>query len=495
MPATEIIKSSPKYLVVDDEMVRKREREAFIRPTRLSLEDGIFVETYEEALAALKSNPHIIFCFIDIRIPRNKQDKYDKDERNFDNWQDYARYILDLKNEYGTRLLPQIKAKTVIFSAYAELDSLKEEAARYEHVVDFLKKPFKVQELEKLEPYLEGFEKETSSISTLPQKSFDYSLLDDETLSFVQLRTVEIRKLMKRSAQDIFDIGNYLSEVKDKLGHGNFLDWVDLEFNWSSRTANRFMSVAQRFKSDILSNLELLPTALYLMAAPSTPEEAVAEALERAKQGETITAKTVQEIKDKHKSVKEQAESKVKPPKIEQVEPERSENRERRLSVDSVSQPASGLPEKRKNKQEILGVVPSENAVKNSWWQLGEEHKLFCGEPKSREFLKRLPKDIGMSITFLSEDDYLIPPIKSIFSFTFQSKYSDLVMDHMIEESFRTGSQPNEIVVFCYIYQVKLLKLVEKYNCHFWIAEPDLEKCEQILTIWREKGSVSRIKN
>ena len=493
MPATEIIKSSPKYLVVDDEMVRKREREAFIRPTRLSLEDGIFVETYEEALEALKSNPNIIFCFIDIRIPRNKQGKYDKDERNFEDWQDYARYILDLKNEYGARLLSQIKAKTVIFSAYAELDSLKEEAARYAHVVDFLKKPFKVQELEKLEPYLEGFEKETSSISTLPQKSFDYSLLDEETLSFVQLRTVEIRKLMKRSAQDIFDIGNYLNEVKNKLGHGKFLDWVDLEFNWSSRTANRFMSVAQKFESDTLSNLELLPSALYLMAAPSTPEEAVAEALERAQQGETITAKTVKEIKAKHKTVKEQAESKVKLKKDEQVEPERSENRESRLSVDSVSQPLSGLPEKRKIKQEILAVVPSEKAVKNSWWQLGENNRLFCGEPKSSEFLKRLPKDIGLSMTFLPKGDLLVPPSESIISIAIQSKDDDIDLDRSIETLIRETSKPGETIVFNYLYYVELLELTEKYNCNFWVAEPDLTKCERILTMWRQKGSVTRI--
>ena len=481
MLATEHQESSPKYLVVDDEIVRRREREAFIKPTRLPLEAGIFVETYEEALETLKSNPDIIFCFIDIRIPRNKQDKYEQNNQDFEDWQDYAKQLVNLKNEYGAKLLPQLKTKTVIFSAYAELDSLRQEAEKYPYVVDSLKKPFKFKDVEKLEPYLKGFRREISSVSILA-KSFDYSSLDDETFSFVHSRVVEIRKLFKRAAKDIIDIGTYLVEVKDKLGHGNFYNWLETEFNWSSRTANRFMSVAQKFqaKKDRLSALDILPSALYVLASPSTPEEAVDETIERASQGETIAEKTAKEIKAKYKALKEQPESTVQPQNTKQAESIQAEKKD-------------------KPKQSILAVVPSSNAVSRSWWQLGEHHRLFCGEPKDEEFLNRIPENIALKINFLPKEDFsLVPSIKSISSLTFYSEYEDLNLDWvagLIEDYIDTSTQAKEIIVFNYIYDVQLLELTEKLRCYFYVAEPDLEKCEQILTIWREKGTVMRIKN
>ena len=495
MPATEIVKSNPKYLVVDDEIVGQTEKEDFEDDTSLPVESGIFVQTYEEALEVLKSNLNIILCCIDIKIPRNKRDIYEKDDGNFETWEDHVnKKVIDLKNEYGTRLIPQIKTDTIIFSAYAELDSLRREAEQYPHVIDYYKKPFVSNNFQKIKSYV-GLFKQKISVAPLP-KSFDYSLLDDETSSFVRSRATEIKKLMKRTAQDLFNIGNYLIEVKTQLGHGNFMNWLEAEFNWSIRTAARFMSVAQKFELDSLSNLELLPTALYIMAAPSTPEEAIAEMFERAKQGETITEKRAKEIKNKYKALKEQAESKVQLKKVEQVEPEPTENRERRASVDSGSRPSSGLPEKRKIKHEILGVVPSQKAVKNSWWQLGEHHRLFCGEPKNQEFLKRLPKNIGLKINFLPKDDpSLIPMIESTSTLTFHSEHKNLDLDSLVRDSIETSTKVKDIVVFNYIYDVGLLELVEGLDCYFWVAEPDLEKCEQILTMWREKGAVTRIKN
>ena len=49
------------------------------------------------------------------------------------------------------------------------------------------------------------------------------------------------------------------------------------------------MNVAFHFKSETVSDLNLQARALYLLAAPSTPDEARAEAIERAQNGETIT--------------------------------------------------------------------------------------------------------------------------------------------------------------------------------------------------------------
>ena len=125
---------------------------------------------------------------------------------------------------------------------------------------------------------------------------FSYTSLDIETRVVVQQRTEEIKTLMRRTAQDIIDIGTKLIEVKERLGHGNFGGWLESEFGWTDKTARRFMSVADRFKMDNLSDLNIGASALYLLAAPSTPESARIETIDRAQNGEPITHKVAKQI-------------------------------------------------------------------------------------------------------------------------------------------------------------------------------------------------------
>lgn len=130
---------------------------------------------------------------------------------------------------------------------------------------------------------------------------FNYDALDAKTRAVVQQRTTEIHALMRRTAEGIIEIGQRLIEVKDALGHGRFGQWLEFEFDWSDQTALNFMNVARRF-SDIPNGLEFAPRALYLLAAPSTPDPARQEALVRAEAGERITYSTAQEIVKEHKT-------------------------------------------------------------------------------------------------------------------------------------------------------------------------------------------------
>ncbi len=135
-------------------------------------------------------------------------------------------------------------------------------------------------------------------------KLFEYDQLEQSDREFIQGRTNEIKALVKRSAQDIIDIGQMLIEVKERLPHGMFGQWLDGEFGWGQDTAHNFMRVASKFGN--FPNLdEIAPSALYLLAAPSTPDEAKAEAINRASEGETITHKAVKEIVQTHKENKE----------------------------------------------------------------------------------------------------------------------------------------------------------------------------------------------
>lgn len=132
------------------------------------------------------------------------------------------------------------------------------------------------------------------------QLALFYDTLDSETRIVVQQRTTEIKALMKRAASDIIEIGQKLIEVRARLGHGFFDGWVKAEFDWTRQTAYRFIHVAERF-GDCSNLLQMAPSALYLLAAPSTPEAARIEAIDRAEQGETISHAAAREIVANHR--------------------------------------------------------------------------------------------------------------------------------------------------------------------------------------------------
>lgn len=130
---------------------------------------------------------------------------------------------------------------------------------------------------------------------------FNYDALEKKPRLIIEKRTGEIKTLMRRSAQDIIDIGEKLIEVKAHLRHGDFTAWLRIEFGWSDRTAQNFMRVAKVFKSENFSPLSFAPSALYLLASSTTPDEARGEAFSRAQAGEEITHKTAEEIVLSHK--------------------------------------------------------------------------------------------------------------------------------------------------------------------------------------------------
>ena len=98
------------------------------------------------------------------------------------------------------------------------------------------------------------------------------------------------------TAAGIVQIGQYLTEVKGRLKHGKFQDGIAREFSWSDNSARNFMHVYERFKNRNFRNLEIDVSALYLIAAPSTPEHVVQVVIERARSGEPMTRAKAEEV-------------------------------------------------------------------------------------------------------------------------------------------------------------------------------------------------------
>ncbi len=139
---------------------------------------------------------------------------------------------------------------------------------------------------------------ETAVIYSEQLKLFDYDSLDSETRIVVKQKTSEIKKLIRKTAQTVWEIGENLSEVKACLQHGQFESWLNAEFEWSSRTAQRFLQVYERFKNDNLADLKISASAIYEMASPSTPDTLTKVALEAAKDGKEVTPSFLSKMKN-----------------------------------------------------------------------------------------------------------------------------------------------------------------------------------------------------
>lgn len=119
---------------------------------------------------------------------------------------------------------------------------------------------------------------------------FDYQALDAEARVVVQQKTEEIRDLVRATAENVVKIGGKLAEVQQRL-NGRFGAWLAVEFSeWSERTVYNFIAVWQKFGSH-KSLANFATSALYLLAAPSTPPAALKAAEDIAKSGEQVTHK------------------------------------------------------------------------------------------------------------------------------------------------------------------------------------------------------------
>lgn len=143
-----------------------------------------------------------------------------------------------------------------------------------------------------------------NSIETAQGALFDYSALDPETRIVVQQKAGEIKTIAKRVQSDVIEIGQRLAEVKQRL-NGKFTAWLEAELaelGWSERTAYNFIGVYQRFGSANFAIENVAVSALYALAAPSTPVEAVEEVKALADAGEKVTNAKAQEVIERVKA-------------------------------------------------------------------------------------------------------------------------------------------------------------------------------------------------
>lgn len=146
---------------------------------------------------------------------------------------------------------------------------------------------------------------------TLQQIGFNYGVIPLNDAMDLKASAERIKVRLKRTAEDIIEIGKELIIAKDKCGHGNFETWLQAEFDMTDRSARRFIQVAETFgdKTDIVSVFNA--TALYALSAPSTPEEVRTEVLQRVENGEKVDTAEIERLK------KEKADAEAKAREVE----------------------------------------------------------------------------------------------------------------------------------------------------------------------------------
>jgi len=124
---------------------------------------------------------------------------------------------------------------------------------------------------------------------------FDYGDLAVSQRNQVQRETAVIRDLLHKTAENVIQIGLRLNGVHGILGRDRFQGWLSAQFGWSQSTASNYMHAARKF-CEVKCLEQFQPSALFELARRKASDEARAEALRRAQDGEIITKRIAQQI-------------------------------------------------------------------------------------------------------------------------------------------------------------------------------------------------------
>lgn len=299
--------------------------------------------------------------------------------------------------------------------------------------------------------------------------NFDYSILPLNQRSLIEQRTSQIREQLRRTAQDIWEIGQNLAEVRAELKHGQFETWLKAEFGWSRRTAYNFINVYETFGNRAnLAQIDIATSALYLLAAPSTPDNLREQYIEEAKAGKRITHKElVKNIKHEQEKVTKTSESAANTPsEVITIIPKTTDT-----SNDDVKKSIVEVPI---DPQQIPVEIPQTSHQK--WLRLGKQHFIFHGDTASREFFAQIPP-ITLAVA-VTEDDWDHEWIIEAATTVIVLQPSGL-QANTLEQLITMFSQPGDLVVFPWLPQADMIAIAHRLQRRVIAGDPSIELCQQ----------------
>lgn len=310
---------------------------------------------------------------------------------------------------------------------------------------------------------------------------FDYKILSPKKRTIVQQRTGEIKERLRRTAQDVWEVGQKLIEVRMQLQHGQFEGWLSAEFGWSRRTAYNFINVYEAFsESANFAQLDIATSALYKLAAPSTPKSIRQHFLDKAQQGDKITHKEIsqalRETKSSNLADKAQLIS-LPSQKILQVIPKVRAGLEAAEVKKTLISPHSRARELQRSSKQVMSLTQID--IKSGCWYLFEQiNVLFCGDTASPEFCVRSPNaTVALAITSDDWDhDWLIEKASNLI--VLQESY---LQTGLIEQTISLYSAEGDTVIFPWLPDQELLAIAHRLKRRIFAGDPSPERCQKAI--------------
>ncbi len=294
--------------------------------------------------------------------------------------------------------------------------------------------------------------------------SFDYDILGSEQRLVVKQRTEEIKERLKRSAQDIWEIGQKLFEVRSQLAYGQFDSWLTTEFGWSRRTAYNFVRVYEAFpERATVAQVSIAASALYQLSSPSTPQKVREDFIQRAKDGEKITRQDIRSASKQQKSPSldnaiESAEVTQAKQQIVSIIPQ---------SIDFVEPP---------KESEVIEDSVNSKIQTEGWYSLEGKHFLFYGDTATAQFYQAIPQ-VALTIAITSNDwdhDWLIDKSDNLVvlkeSFFLPKSISNLIS---------LLSKPGDIVLFPWLPDQNIIELTHRLDRVIVAGDSMIERCRK----------------
>jgi hypothetical protein len=326
---------------------------------------------------------------------------------------------------------------------------------------------------------------------------FDYRTLPLQQRVSVERIAIEIKEHLRHTAQTIWRIGEKLVQVRSELENRQFTTWLKAEFGWSQRTAYNFINVYQAFPE--LANfakIDISISVLYLLAAPSTPEEIRHHFLECAITGEKINYKEIQKaIKEAKRSATDSkpgaeisARSLGQNGLLERQDDAGVGGESIPLRASSDLDLDSNQARNRSLSSELLepeGITSSEPEIaasldlRQGWNVITKRFLLFWGDTASAQFVDRLPYEAFVLATspYQQYQEGILNRLKSVVIL-----YQLDLEEELVESLLRTFAQREKALVMPSLQDWKTISLALKLGMRIYVGDSELVTCEKALS-------------
>ena len=317
----------------------------------------------------------------------------------------------------------------------------------------------------------------SQNLKIITATQFNYGNLDSQQREQVRQATEEIKKRLRRAAQDIWEIGKMLSVVQSQLQRGQFDDWIKTEFDWSRRTAYKFISVYKRFDRQInFAEVNIATSALYLLAAESTPENIRQDFIDKAQQGVKITHQEVKQQLAALNEKKEQSSVNTLPKEATET----ADNKQQIITIfpkREIEKPLASIPN-------TVGTSFLKDKpryyIEPGWHQIEGQHHLYYGDTALPDFADSIPY-ASLAIAITSDDwahDWLIEKAKTVVVFP-ELEFETTKLTGLIA----MFSASEDIVIFPWLPDDRMLEVTHQLGRKFYAGDMDYQKCQAAIAI------------